>query len=103
MPTTMEKPWAERRESMLADLIQLIYYLDQDNVPHVPHNIDYVYVHFYNEDGKDIGNLALANGLHSLYNDVYIFPDSSSECDDIGEPVADLDIREAVRLDIQGH
>ena len=103
MTVSMDKPWDERRESLLGDLISLIYQLDQDQIPHVSHDIDHIYVHFLDENGTDIGNLAFGNALHSLHNDVYLFPDASTECDGNGEPVGDLDIRDASNLDIQTH
>ena len=103
MPAKMEQPWNERREALFADLIQLTLDLDRGNVPHVSSDMNHIYVHFEDEDGKDIGHLAYASALHGLYNDVWMWADSSTECDNNGEPVDDLDIKHAVCLSLITH
>jgi len=88
---------------LLQELIHLIYKLDKGEVPHVSTDIRHVYVHFFNEDGEDIGNLGLGVALNALQNEVHTWPDSSTEQDENGEPVADLDIREAKTIQLQTH
>lgn len=95
--------WTEKREFLLGELIQALIDLDKDRIPFVSHNIDYVYVHFEDQDGEDIGNLPLGKALEALSQDVWIWPDSSTQCDDSGEPIADLDVREAETLKMQTH
>lgn len=93
----------ELRNKLLGDLIQLVHELDQGKVPYVSSDINHVYVHFYDEDDIDIGNVALGTALHGLWNDVYLWSECSSEQNESGEPVGDLDMRDAVRLDLQTH
>lgn len=91
------------REKLLGDTVQLLQDLDSGNVPHVSASLPNLYLHFSDEEGTDIGNLGFANGLHALWNDVYMWPDGSTECDDTGQPTADLDIRDAVSVSLQTH
>jgi hypothetical protein len=93
----------ERGQALLGDLIQLVRDLDQGRVPFVSRDIAFVYVHFFDEDGDDIGNLCLSDALQALHCDVYLWPDCSTSEDENGEPEGDLDIRDAVRLELHTH
>lgn len=103
MPTKASKPWDERRNDLLGDVIQLTYELSEGKVPHVHSDITFVYVHFFDEDGTDIGNLTLGTALHALWNDVFNWSESSTEEDEHGEPAGDLNIKDAVRVELQTH
>jgi hypothetical protein len=97
----VQSAWDARRESMLADTIRLTHDLDTRGIPHVSTDINHVYVHFYDEDGEDIGNLGLGLALHALYEDIYIHPEAGPEISE-GE-FNDLDLREARTVDFQTH
>ena len=90
-------------DELLQELIHQIYLLDKGEVKHVSTDIRHVYVHFFDEEGKDIGNLGLGMALHALQNEIFNWPHCSTEEDENGVPTGDLDIREAVNLKLQTH
>jgi len=112
--TDMTKAWDDavddsrrilrgRRAELLGDLCELVNDLGEGKVIDVGTDLNYIHVHFFDEEDKDIGNLYVVRGLHALNSDVFLWPEGSTEEDENGEPLADLNIKEAVRLELKTH
>jgi len=102
MPTMPYKKWDERRETLLGDLVDAVTDLGDGKVKHVSTDMNHVYVHFFDEEDEDIGNLSFFSALSGLWNDVYLW----SECSTAEDPetgFGDLNIKDAVRLGLQTH
>lgn len=87
---TEEKAWDERRNVLLGELADAV-----GGEPHVSTDMNNVYVHFFDEN-EDIGSLPFLKALRCLWNDVYEDPET-------GEPLGDLHVKDAVRLELQTH
>ena len=112
--TRNDIPWNQetdthcRRMDLLGDLVLLVRDLGHNKVPHVTADIQYVYVHFFDVDGHDIGNLYLADAFDALWNDIFLWSecgpeDTDQEDEDEIQDRDDLDLRLAMRLELQTH
>jgi len=93
--------WDEQRNELLGDVIGLLADLDKGRIKHVSTDINYIYVHFFNEKDEDIGSLFLACALDALWNDIYLWPEAGPEIAEGFFP--DMDMRDAVRVELQTH
>jgi hypothetical protein len=104
MLTTEDKQWDKRRDALLGELVDAVADLGKGKAKHVSTDMNHVYVHFFDEDGEDIGNLSFFDALSGLWNDVYLWNEcSTAEDPETGEPLGDLNIKDAVRLELQTH
>ena len=108
LPWNVESDTPCRRIDLLGDLVLLVRDLGRNAIPFVGPNIYHVYVHFFDVDGHDIGNLYLADALDALWNDVFLWSecgpeDTDPEDEDERQDRDDLDLRQALRLELQTH
>jgi len=93
-----DKERKEHLEKLLGDVIDEIKVKNHVSTP-----ICNLWVHFFDEDGEDIGHLGLPTAMDALWNDVYVWHEGGPDDPETGEPMADLDLREAVRVELQIH
>ena len=106
--TMTDKPMIRQIENYEALMEQLLRQLDdvgESRIPHVHPDLENLYCHFFDEDDNELGWLAAGKAAVALWDDVYLWHEGGPDVDEDDEDAVkqDLDIREAVRIELRSH